>query len=601
MYRREGLIPNLKQNKYPRRVLVLDTEAFRGEVINGVEAQSFRLGVIRYMLLDNDLTIIDNGYERFTSSNGLADYVSSFARKDKVSYVYAHNLKYDLQLSGLLTRLLDQGWKISLFVLDDPPSFIRLKRGRLSLLFVDTFNYWQTSVKQMGLQLGKDKFIMPEEKDTDQSLFEYCRRDVDILAEYLLAFYRFLLQNDLAGLGLTLASQAFRSYRHRFMSHPIYLHNDKEATLLERDSYTGGRVEAFYIGSKSGGDYFKLDVNSMYPYVMKEQLYPYEFVSYAEGLSLQQLSRLMQKYYVIAEVEVKTDRNLYPIRRAHKLIFPIGSFIACLHHGELEQALAHDEIRGAKRVVIYNQADIFSSYVDFFYNLKLQAEDRKDSVARYQAKILLNSLYGKFGQRSVVSKLYDNPQGLSYSRVTGFSESLGYNVEVNYIGSQIEVRYKAGESVYSFPAISGGVTAYARLYLYRLMDQAGLANVFYIDTDSLIVNLEGYHRLKSLIHPSNLGSIKLESQASQFSIFGAKDYIFGEEVKHKGLPKAARPLNDTTWEYEQFRGAKSWISQGLPEGVEIYTRIKERKSLYDKGIITSSGEVLPLRLDRGQG
>lgn len=600
MYRKAGAIPQLSQEKYPKRLIVFDTEATRGEVINGVETQLFKLGVCRYLRLDDNLTVLENGYELFSDRESMADFIAGYARKDKATYVYAHNLKYDLQLSGLITSLLDRGWKISLFVMEDPPSFVRLKRGRLSLLFVDTFNYWQFSVEKMGEQLGLEKLKMPLQSADFSQWETYCRRDVDVLTDYLLTFMRFLIENDLAGLGLTLASQAFRSYRHNFMRQSIMLHCDPQVTMLEREAYSGGRVEAFYIGELRGELFYKLDVNSMYPYMMKERLYPYEMVGFSENISLQRLSHLLTRYYLIAETELNTVSALYALKADYKLIFPVGNFRTALHSAELQVAYEINDILSIGKVAIYEKADIFSPYVDYFYRMKLQAENEHNPVNRHMAKILLNSLYGKFGQREIVSKIYDNPEGVSFQRLTGYSESLGMRVEVNYIGDQIEVRYKAGESTYSFPAIAGGVTAYARVYLWEILSRAGLENVFYIDTDSLIVNQAGYDRLADYIQPGELGKLKVEGVSDYLRISGAKDYQFGDEIKVKGVPKSARVLSANQWQYEQFRGAKSWLSQGMPVNVEVYTRLKERKTSYDKGYVTPSGYVLPLRLNGGQ-
>lgn len=597
MYRKNGAIPPLTQEKYPKRLLVMDSEAIRGAVINGVETQVFKLAICRYLQLEKDCQVTDNGYETFLERDSLIDFIQSYTRKDKVTYVYAHNLKYDLQLTGLVTGLLERGWKISLFVLEDPPSFIRLKRGRMSLLLVDTFNYWQFSVEKMGLQLGLEKMKMPDPEGDIKDWIAYCTRDVDVLTEYLLTFMRFLIANDLAGLGLTLASQAFRSYRHRFMPREIILHSYPEVTRLEREAYTGGRVEAFYIGRLEGERFYKLDVNSMYPYVMKERLYPYEMVSYSENVTISQLKKLFTRYYLIAEVELNTSSHLYAIKDNFKLIFPVGHFWAVLHASELKEALENNHLISVHRLAVYKQADIFSPYVNYFYRMKVQADKEHNPVDRHMAKILLNSLYGKFGQREVVSKIYDNPDGVSYQRLTGYSERLGQAVEVNYIGSQIEVRYKGGESAYSFPAIAGAVTAYARMYLWEIMQTAGLENVFYVDTDSLIVNRAGYERLQDLLHPDRLGALKLESQGDCLTINGAKDYSFAGEVKVKGVPKTARVLSGNQWQYEQFRGAKTWLAQGMPVNVEVYTRLKERKTPYDKGVVTPSGYVLPLRLN----
>lgn len=190
--------------------------------------------------------------------------------------------------------------------------------------------------------------------------------------------------------------------------------------------------------------------------------------------------------------------------------------------------------------------------------------------------------------------MLDNKGEYQIGRLTGYSETLGKNVTTTYLGNKIEVRYVGGESTYSFPAIAGAVTAYARMYLYHLMQTAGFENIFYCDTDSLIVNAKGLERLDHYLNDIQLGSLKVEDYTSEVIIRGCKDYAFGDDNKTKGVPKKAIPLSTHDWEYEQFRGAKTWLNEGMPVGMIIEQRTKERRTSYDKGVVLPSGNVTPL-------
>ncbi len=53
----------------------------------------------------------------------------------------------------------------------------------------------------------------------------------------------------------------------------MLVHMKPEVIKLEIDSYRGGRNECFFIG-EAHGEFYKLDVNSMYPYVMATHYYP---------------------------------------------------------------------------------------------------------------------------------------------------------------------------------------------------------------------------------------------------------------------------------------------------------------------------------------
>ena len=588
-------IKPITKDTYPKRLIIFDTEAYRSAKVDGVERQSLRLGVARYLELTPDLEIIEDEYYNFTTCDGLLAYIEQHQRKDKTLFVYAHNIKYDLQLTGLLKLMLEDGYTVSKFVMNDPPTFIRLVRNRSHVMFVDTFNYWQTSVAKMGDTLGLAKLNMPNEGEDDKAWFVYCQRDVKVLSEYLLSYMSWLQNNNLGGMSLTLAGQAFRTYRHNFLESDITIHNYPHPLHLERDGYSGARTEAFYQGNLSGSDWFKLDVNSMYPYVMKMDTYPVKMKAHTKNIPISQLSRLLERYYVIAAVILDTNEAVYPSKHEGKLVFPVGRFLTTLHDSELRYALEYGHIQEVIEVAIYDRGGLFTEYIDYFYQLKQSADASGDKISRQLAKTLMNSLYGKFGQRGIVSKILPNKSTVRYGRYLGYSETLKKNITINYLGDQIELSYALNESYYSMPAIAGAVTANARMYLWRLMQTAGLDNVKYIDTDSLIVNLDGYNRLAPLLDDAKLGYLKLEGKSDRFIIRGLKDYQFGNDNKTKGVPKSAIPVDANTWTYDQFRGALGWLSDGLSDGVTVRQTTKHRSGLYTKGTVQENGDITPLR------
>lgn len=589
-------IKPITRDRYPSRVLVFDTEAYRGDIIDGVEQQTLRLGVARFIELDKSLAILEDEYNTFDSVEGLYSLIEHYQRKDKTLYIYAHNIKYDLQLSGLLKYMLEEGYSITKFVMNDPPTFIRINKDRNNILFVDTFNYWQTSVAKMGDQLGLAKLTMPPESEGNKIWYEYCKRDVTVLSDYLLAFIRWLQDNNLGGLAMTLAGQAFRTYRHNFIQTPIVIHNYPHPLNLERASYSGARTEAFYKGDLSGEDWYKLDVNSMYPYVMKMDTYPVQMKAHSKDIDTARLTKLLDRYYVIANVKVTTPDPVYPVKQEGKLIFPIGTFITTLQDIELRYALEYGHIQTIYEVSIYERGYLFDQYIDYFYNTKQAADLSGDKITRQLAKTLMNSLYGKFGQRGIVSKILPNKGSIRYGRFIGYSESMKRNVTINYLGDQIELSYPLNESYYSMPAIAGAVTANARMYLWKLINTAGRRHVVYCDTDSLIVDRLGFENCNNLMDNTKLGYLKLEGISQHLVIYGLKDYEFGDEKHTKGVPRSAKPIDADTWEYSQFRGALGWLSDGLNAGVSVKQTLKHRSGIYTKGIVNPNGDITPLIL-----
>ena len=589
-------LPPIKSERFPRRVLVFDTEAHRTRQPDDAERQTLNFGIARFLQLDHVLNVTQDAVYDFDTADEFYGIITQCCRKDVSLYVYAHNIKYDLAMTDILRTMLNDHWRISRFVMNDPPTFITISRNSLTVIFVDTFNYWQTSLSAMGEQLGLSKLTMPPEGAPWVQWREYCKRDVDVLADYLLSYMRWLKSNDLGGMALTLAGQAFRTYRHNFLQTPIVYHDDAGALALERDGYMGARTEAFRIGNLSGTRWSKLDINSMYPFVMLSETYPVKLIARTENLPVERLSSLLDRYYVIARVELIIDVPAYAVRHDDKLIYPIGHFTTVLHHRELIYALEHKHIMAISELALYERGPIFSEYINYFYERKKEAELAGNKLERQQAKLLMNSLYGKFGQRGVASTMRANDSGQQFGRVTGYSESIGENVTVHYLGDMIETTYPTGESYYSYPAIAGAVTANARHYLWTLITLAGREHVVYCDTDSLVVDDTGVSRLQAVIDAHRLGALKVEGVSDYLVIYGLKDYEYGEETHIKGVPKSAKELEPGTWSYAQFQGGLTWLNNGMLPEVSVKTVVKHRSGLYTKGTVLEDGTIEPLTL-----
>ncbi|GAJ15670.1 unnamed protein product, partial [marine sediment metagenome] len=236
---------------------------------------------------------------------------------------------------------------------------------------------------------------------SDSYLKTYGKRDVEIEVENFMRLIRFLEGNSISRLCYTRASTAMAAYLFGHYHHKIWIHNNEQAIDLERDSYRGGRVECFFIGDLSNEHYHIVDVNSLYPFVMRNNPFPVKYEKIIHSPDRHTFSAYLNSRSVIAKVLIETDQAVYAVRRK-RTIFPIGRFWVTLTSPELKYALKHDHIVKIGETVVYHQANIFETYVDKFYALR--QEFKTAGVPEYEeiCKKLLNSLYGKFGQKAEV-------------------------------------------------------------------------------------------------------------------------------------------------------------------------------------------------------
>ena len=374
----------------------------------------------------------------------------------------------------------------------------------------------------------------------------------------------------------------------------IWIHRHEKVIELEKKSYFGGRTEAFYIG-KINEPVWYLDINSMYPYVMKTQKYPIKLIKYSDKFNnLSQLKEIIKKYCVVAEVELDTDEPVYPLRLKDKTIFPTGNFITYLNTPEIKYALEHNHIKNIRQIAVYLARDIFSSYVDYFYSKREECKRNKDNLRATLYKLLLNSLYGKFGQTVRIIELDKIIDDCKFEIEEVYDDYGNKQYDFIYFGNSVFKKTKTkNPSHWSFLAIASHVTAYARILLWQYIKKAGYHNCYYCDTDSVFVNRKGYENLKSDIDDYKLGKLSIEKTADNIVIYGLKDYVFGNDVKLKGIKKNAVKIDTNTFLQLQFPRMSRVIRDDMSDYIVITKQIKQLKRQYDKGIVTSSGWVVP--------
>lgn len=546
----------------------------------------------------------DNDYEGPTLCDDFYQDLSESVYAGTTVRVIAHNVGYDLQATGGIERLVKLGWRVDSLYEKGFTYILRLRReGHRQLLFLSSTQFWTAALAKIAPLFGLEKLVSIGHKAEDpEKLKEYCRQDVLIVERAMEWLQEFIKDNDLGSMGITLPSIAMKAFRHRFMSYPPIIHNYAPAMLLERAAYYGGRTEAFYIG-KVPVKLYKLDVNSMYPAVMLSETHPVELKKVFTEVTLDQLVELMDRYFVVADVTIRVEKPCVPLKSG-KLLFPVGEFNTVLTSYELEN-LDPSNVVSIRGVACYWRAPLFHDFVDFFYSERKKAIEKGETAREQMLKLIMNALYGKFGQRSTEwIRVGDAPEGEMKAEDLLLPD--GHLIKLRTFGGSTWLNDGAlMESFESFPAIAASVTSAARALLWRYMTKAGLENVYYCDTDSLFVNAEGLARLKDDIHQTELGKLKLLGESDNVVINGAKDYAWGDEVKHKGIPEdAERSIVDGEEKAKVWTWPKvaTWLRERKLGHFENRAVYKKTSTVYTKATVPDGGgRVLPIRLPAGEG
>ena len=589
---------SLKREKtlaMPRYIIFFDVETKPEKLSNGDIKQIFKLGWACYWQKSYGRHTEKLDWFFFNNIKDFWSFVYSHTQKKRKLWVLARNLVFDFTLVQGWKNLRGMDFKLKFFHDSGATSIISVRGERGSIVFLDIMNWFVESLAKTGERIGIPKLTIDFETCTDEFLSTYCKRDVEIEVENFKRFIKFLEINTISRLCYTQGSTAMAAYLFRHYDKRIYIHNNKEAIDLERESYRGGRCECFYIGELKDDNYYIVDVNSLYPFVMRNNLYPVKYVKTVKEPTVETLQNSLTDYSCVAKVLVRTNEPVYAVKR-ERTIFPVGQFWTVLTTPELLYGLERGHILKIDRCVLYEQANIFKTYVDRFYKMRL--EFKAQGIAEYVelCKKLLNTLYGKFGQKAdewkKIGECPDEPDRVELLFVVG---KKGVS-QIRYLLGEIFELVGYGECFNSFPAISSHVTAYGRLYLWDLMKQTGVENYYYCDTDSLIINETGLDNLQSHLDDLRLGGLKIEETMQSLFIRGLKDYTTASKDVVKGIRKNAVRLSEGVYQQEQWPSFRGLLRRNEANTYKVKTIIKHLNREYTKGIVTNSGSVIPLVL-----
>jgi hypothetical protein len=555
---------------------------------------------------------------RFTTATEFWTLVNACSDPRRPIWLFAHNIGFDLTTVQFPERMASDEFRLfdgtegdsktnrlgnkvkqdkGFVCLDNPPIILSLMhRDKWKLICIDTFNYWTTSLAKMGEMLGKPKLEMPAYEASDEDWFVYCQNDVEIAKDAVLGYIDWIKENNLGKFRFTAPSQAMAAFRHRWNKPQIKTHNNTALRSFEREAYYGGRLQCFYIGDVNE-QVFELDVTSLYPSVMHEQLYPSKLVDFCLPNTHTTLTDTQIGLDTIAAVKLKTNIGFPKKQGGLGTVYPVGEYWTTLAGPELVLAQELGLIKEIRGWAKYELRDIFTGFVTWFWQYRQEQTRLGNTLNSNLAKLLMNGLYGKFGQ--MTSAWRDRPD-IPYQGVFGvwgedtFAD--GGSSWFRSIGQCTQQFTKKEEHEYAFPAIAAYVTSYARKWMYNLIKVAGVDNVYYIATDALFVNNAGRRNLTNsgLVEDNTLGMLREKRVAESARFEALHHYTVGSYSCNGSRKKSARINADGSCTELQFESFERVLMRKPDASVHVKPITKRYAKVYNRGTVTDSGWIKPL-------
>lgn len=386
----------------------------------------------------------------------------------------------------------------------------------LKWTFVDSARLMPLPLNEVGAAFGIGSKVdtgmtydeLAAEENT-ASMRRYLRTDCVLLYDAIAKMQETI--NTLGGqIGVTLPATALDLYRRRFLDSDIHpsrhsvtcpMYNKKKSKgstaeeecrgclhRIIRDAYAGGRTEIFrmefnpyQIGNKKVAKAEMYDVSSHYPACMLEPMPTGQAVE-LQGLTEEAVLSNARNMIGIVECDVEIPDDCYlpplPFKQKGKLIFPTGRLSGTWDTAELALlSRVGGRIVRTRTSLWFEATTIFARFIRQLYKFRNKKSPAWNAGMDWIAKILMNSLYGKFAMVEERSKIIihpDSPEGLKC-----------INFEADVWGEDCFV-----SPTYVIPQLSVHVTALARARLWELLtnvlQQGG--RIYYTDTDSEIVS-----------------------------------------------------------------------------------------------------------------
>lgn len=489
----------------------------------------------------------------------------------------------------------DGGWK---FVLASPPVVLRGRIDGCALCLLDIANHYRSSLSELGADLDVQELPEPSATASVSDWMDWCERRAAIIEAAIVGLRSLISTEDLGVWGKTIGECAMHAWRHRFMPSPVSCHVDEEALSLERDSYFGGRNECYYIGLTEQ-DVYHVDVNSLYPSIMRDQMSPVALMRVERRPTVSWLRANVGHVGLVAKVWIDCADDQYPKRIGDRPYYPVGVYPTVLAGPELATALERDHVVRVGVCAVYRLAPIFREYVDYFHGLKLSAGRQGKPALRLLAKLFLNSLYGKFAQQSpshVVDPRIRPPIPWGPFTIRDIVDQTIHQAVA--IADQTWVETDRAESFDAAPAISSYVTSAARVRMMAVKNAAGLGHYYYEDTDSLIVDAQGLDglALAGLLGRDELGSVRVEAFGSSATIHTLKDYVIGDKRVLGSVARHAWQTGECQFSRYRWDNLRETANVRGASAVAMREEVRRIVRSYDKRTAADGGWTSPPRL-----
>lgn len=553
----------------PRRWVFMDTEANESRSLDD-RVQTWRLGVTAFDRNDTESKEwADTKWVTHHTPASLWETVDSYTRTKARTVVVAHNVAYDLRIGEGFVHLPALGWSLSQLALHERSMSATFRRSSATLVLCDSMSWLNLALAKIGPMVSIDKPDLPSFDGPEDEWENRCRADVAILRAAWLDLLSWIRDDDLGNWQRTGAAMAWANWRHRHYTHRVLVHSEQDAQDAESESTYTGRCEAWRHGSLPTGGWTEWDLPLAYARVAADVTVPVKLIGHRTKVPAKWVVAAPERRRVLAFARVTTSAPVLPYRGPHGVLWPTGTFEGWWWDAEIREALEAGADVSVGHAWIYRAAPALADWARWVISVAEAPAGSISEVRRAVAKHWSRALIGRFATRYTPWE----PYGLAPEPGVGVhpiydipNDRLG---EILTLGDEQFVGWEKEYGSDAVPSINAVVLSEARSRLWRLMLVAGLENVAYVDTDSLIVNRAGSELLEAFTAAGGGWGLRPKSDHRLLEVYGPRQLVTAGSPRVAGLPRQPERIGPNRWAGDQWEGLAAALAKGHTDRVVI--------------------------------
>ena len=585
--------PN-ETERSPHRWIVADTEGI-AEYRKGTEIQTLRcVDAVRWR--DDLKTGLHEERHSGESAEEFWQWVDDYCRAGHRTVLWFHNESYDLRTLRAFALLPALGWQLEWCNLSRDVSVTTFRSDHGTLVIADTYSYVPKPLSEIGAMVGMGKPPLPLPDGSLAQWHERCAADVDITAAAVRELLAFIRGHHLGNWQPSGAGMGYSTWRHRFLTHKVLVHDDAPALAAERAAMHAGRAEAWYHGKCKGGPFTEWDMHMSYCRIAAECDVPVKLFAYDPKPSREVHKWAMKHWIILARVRVKTDVPVVPHYTGERTIWPVGEFETVLWQPELELITNSG---GSYEVIEqwrYNGAPAMQEWARWSMFMCGQPDDVVSPVQKAYVKHQSRAVIGRLGLRhSTWEEWGSNP--FEWLGLTDMVDGdTGETARMLHVGERTFIETERREADSSLPQITGYIMSEARVRLWTAAETADFAHVLHMDTDSIIVDRAGDANMAALAEAQLRGGWRPKERWNSIDVTGPRHYRSSGRRVIPGVPLTAKEVKPGEFSGQVWQSLSAAMSAGTTAEVRITERTWRPKVFDGRRPWKTEGPAEPIRL-----